>query len=180
MNERSAARSRAALWLRLAETALLGVGISLLVQAFTATVETRTYQTRQERALVERARDPHVAISDADPLVLGRIDIPRVGVSAIVRDGDDAKTLALAVGPERRYVYRVDWIRVVRPEDTGVLRPTGNPSLTLVTCFPFYYVGAAPKRYVVRASRVEDWGLPGTETVARKEVASSVATAALR
>jgi sortase A len=39
----------------------------------------------------------------------------------------------------------------VEPEEVQVLDPTSTPVLTLVTCYPFYYVGNAPKRYVVRA-----------------------------
>ena len=47
--------------------------------------------------------------------------------------------------------YTVSQIRIVVPEDTSVLNPTGAPTLTLVTCFPFYFVGHAPKRYIVTA-----------------------------
>lgn len=54
-------------------------------------------------------------------------------------------------GAERASAYRIEWIRIVRPEDTWVLAPTAEPSLTLVTCHPFYFVGHAPERYVVRA-----------------------------
>lgn len=49
--------------------------------------------------------------------------------------------------------YIVDQIIVVDPSDTSVLRARGHPSLTLVTCYPFYFVGSAPNRYVVEASR---------------------------
>ena len=48
--------------------------------------------------------------------------------------------------------YAVTEIRIVAPEDTYVLDRTPGPTLTLVTCFPFYFVGNAPKRYVVTAS----------------------------
>ena len=47
--------------------------------------------------------------------------------------------------------YTVTQIRIVTPEDTSVLNPTAVPTLTLVTCFPFYFVGNAPKRYIVTA-----------------------------
>jgi sortase A len=47
--------------------------------------------------------------------------------------------------------YAVSQIRIVAPEDTSVLNPTAVPALTLVTCFPFYFVGHAPKRYIVTA-----------------------------
>lgn len=45
--------------------------------------------------------------------------------------------------------YAVSQIQIVAPEDTSVLNPTAVPTLTLVTCFPFYFVGHAPKRYIV-------------------------------
>ncbi|HTQ78749.1 MAG TPA: class D sortase [Thermoanaerobaculia bacterium] len=49
------------------------------------------------------------------------------------------------------YQYTVDTTRIVAPEEVQVLEPTGQPTLTLVTCYPFYYVGAAPKRFIVQA-----------------------------
>jgi len=49
-------------------------------------------------------------------------------------------------------VYVVEKTWVVEPEDLSVLEPTSGASITLVTCFPFYYVGAAPRRFIVRAS----------------------------
>jgi sortase A len=48
--------------------------------------------------------------------------------------------------------YRVERSWIVDPEDVSVLDPTPNRSLTLVTCYPFYFVGSAPKRYIVRAA----------------------------
>jgi sortase A len=48
--------------------------------------------------------------------------------------------------------YTVDRIQIVRPQQVEVLRPRPVPSLTLVTCYPFYYVGSAPERYIVTAS----------------------------
>ena len=53
------------------------------------------------------------------------------------------------------YRYRVDRTFVVKPEDVYVLDPTAQPTLTLVTCYPFTFIGQAPKRYIVRASLVE-------------------------
>ena len=47
--------------------------------------------------------------------------------------------------------YRVESLSVVNPEDVSVLDPTPDRSLTLITCYPFYFVGPAPKRYIVRA-----------------------------
>ena len=48
--------------------------------------------------------------------------------------------------------YAVSQVQIVTPADTYVLNPVPKPTLTLVTCFPFYYVGSAPKRYVVTAA----------------------------
>jgi sortase A len=48
--------------------------------------------------------------------------------------------------------YVIDQIEIVGPSDVSVLAPRTSPSLTLVTCYPFYYIGSAPKRYVVEAS----------------------------
>jgi sortase A len=65
-----------------------------------------------------------------------------------VRMGDQ---IELAV-PQQRYVYTVDNITIVRPDDVDVLRARSRPSLTLVTCYPFYLLGAASQRYIVQAS----------------------------
>jgi sortase A len=51
------------------------------------------------------------------------------------------------------FSYRVDWTRIVTPEETAVLDDTDSPALTLVTCYPFSYVGSAPNRFIVRAMR---------------------------
>jgi sortase A len=52
------------------------------------------------------------------------------------------------------YRYVVDTVRIVNPDDVAVLDDTGSPRLTLVTCYPFYLVGPAPRRYIVQASLV--------------------------
>ena len=51
--------------------------------------------------------------------------------------------------------YRVQEIQIVNPTDVQVLAPTPEPTLTLVSCYPFYFVGTAPKRYIVRAVSME-------------------------
>src|SRR5262245_39129368 len=56
------------------------------------------------------------------------------------------------VGPAGSDRYMVSEIRIVTPDDVSVLRPTAVPTVTLVTCFPFYFVGHAPKRYIVIAT----------------------------
>ena len=122
---------------------------------------------------------------------IGRLEIPRIGLSVVVLEGSDSDTLRLGVGRLQNsslpgepgnvvlaghrdtffralrtirqgdqiavrteygtFPYKVDWTRVVNPTDVEVLQPTPQPSLTLVTCYPFYYVGAAPQRFIVRA-----------------------------
>ena len=52
------------------------------------------------------------------------------------------------------YHYRVDSTTVVMPEETEVLKGDGADTLTLVTCYPFNFVGSAPKRFIVRARRI--------------------------
>jgi len=47
--------------------------------------------------------------------------------------------------------YRVSEIRIVDPSEVSVLAPADDAMLTLVTCYPFYFVGHAPQRYIVRA-----------------------------
>ena len=56
---------------------------------------------------------------------------------------------------EATEVYRVERTFVVNPEDVSVLDPTSVSALTLVTCYPFYFHGSAPQRFIVRAVRVE-------------------------
>jgi len=55
--------------------------------------------------------------------------------------------------------YRVERTWIVGPDDVSVLDPTPAPSVTLVTCYPFYFVGPAPQRFIVRAVRTDVTGL---------------------
>jgi len=55
--------------------------------------------------------------------------------------------------PGRTDHYVINEVQIVSPENVSVLDATPVPTLTLVTCFPFYYVGSAPQRYVVTASK---------------------------
>jgi len=57
--------------------------------------------------------------------------------------------------PERNFEYRVESIKIVGPRDVVVLKSLTGHNLTLLTCFPIYYVGPAPKRLVVRAREIE-------------------------
>ncbi|MGB5173365.1 MAG: class D sortase [Thermoanaerobaculia bacterium] len=52
-------------------------------------------------------------------------------------------------------IYRIDKITIVTPQDVHVLEHQAVPTLTLVTCYPFYFVGKAPKRYIVSATMIE-------------------------
>jgi len=128
----------------------------------------------------------------ANGTMLGRLEIPRLGVSAIVRAGSDARTLRLAIGHiggtalpgevgnvglaahrdtffrrlgeikahdlvrlvtrDGTFTYHVQGTRVVEPRDTWVIGPTTESVLTLITCYPFRYVGSAPQRFIVRAA----------------------------
>ena len=60
------------------------------------------------------------------------------------------------------FVYEVDSSFVVRPDRGDLLRPTGQAMLTLVTCYPFHWIGPAPKRFIVQAHAVQDHSDPLT------------------
>jgi sortase A len=67
---------------------------------------------------------------------------------------------------ERTETYIIDRITIVDPNDVSVLKPSPHASLTLITCYPFYFVGSAPKRYIVQASVADSApsNLPGLAT----------------
>jgi sortase A len=67
-----------------------------------------------------------------------------------IRVGDD---LTLTTRAEVLH-YRVSATHIVEPSDTSVLASSERPTLTLVTCYPFQYIGHAPKRFIVQASLV--------------------------
>jgi len=80
-----------------------------------------------------------------------------IGIAAH-RDGFFRKLKDVELGMDlfiehggRTLRYHVTEISVVTPEESGVLAPTATPSVTLVTCYPFYFVGSAPQRFIVRA-----------------------------
>jgi sortase A len=183
--------------LRWLERLLLVVGLVLIGYYVYVSVETYLYQTMENReldAILSSAPPPSKMRARPQPAqgsLLGRIEIPRLGVSAVIRAGSDARTLQLAVGhipgtavpgdsgniglaghrdtffrrlkdiraddeirivtPEGTYRFRVEDTRVVSPKDTWVLNPTPTTALTLVTCYPFTYIGSAPDRFIVRA-----------------------------
>ncbi len=138
--------------------------------------------------------------------MLGRVEIGRLNISAMVREGVDAQTLSTAVGhipstampghagnfalaahrdtlfrPLRNikqndlitfrsltqtFTYKVENTRIVKPTDVGVLRSDGHDSLTLITCYPFYYIGSAPERFIVQARLVSATPVESNETLA--------------
>jgi sortase A len=137
--------------------------------------------------------EPRAAALEPRALV-GRIELPRVKLSALAREGVDTRTLrgsaghvpgsalpgesgnaAFAAhrdtffGPLRdvrrgdeivvttaqgEFRYVVSGTRVVDPSDVSVLRASSEPTLTLVTCYPFDYIGSAPRRFIVTARLV--------------------------
>jgi LPXTG-site transpeptidase (sortase) family protein len=60
----------------------------------------------------------------------------------------------------RTFTYEVTGRKIVMPEDISVIKPTNNPQLTLITCYPTYYIGPAPKRLVVFSKLVDSDGQP--------------------
>jgi sortase A len=77
----------------------------------------------------------------------------RDGFFRVLKDVGVGDIIELETG-NGTYQYRVSQVLIVDPIDVSVLQPRGVPSLTLVTCYPFYFVGGAPKRYIVEASIV--------------------------
>jgi sortase A len=67
--------------------------------------------------------------------------------------------------------YRIDEFSVVDPANTSVLAATRGKTLTLITCFPFHYIGPAPRRFIVRATQISE----GPSRNARKSAASRAA-----
>ena len=82
-----------------------------------------------------------------------------------IRRGDEI----VLTSPRGQYRYQVEWLRLFRPDDIEVIDAGHGPAVTLITCFPFEYVGSAPLLYIVRA-------LPDDETRQRLSPMSSNAT----
>ncbi len=179
---------------------LLLAGIAALGYAGYSVLDMYRYQRveisklEEARATVEPSPAKAVRVPVALGGVIGEIEVPRLGMKAIVVQGDSGKLLRRSVGhlpetalpgeagnvalaghrdglfrplrnvrpgdtillrtPDREFQYQVEWTAVVPPNATQVIQPTSEPALTLVTCFPFYYVGAAPDRFIVRARKV--------------------------
>jgi sortase A len=107
-----------------------------------------------------------------DDLTLNRgvgriVETARIGASGNTgiaghRDGFFRALKDIAVGdalelvtPDKTVHYAVAQIEIVPPENVGVLEDRGAPALTLVTCFPFYFVGDAPQRFIVHAKSLD-------------------------
>jgi len=73
-----------------------------------------------------------------------------------IRRGDEI----VLTSPKGKFRYNVEWARLFEQGDIEVLDKSHGPAVTLITCFPFEYIGAAPLRYIIRA-------LPDAETRAR-------------
>jgi sortase A len=85
-----------------------------------------------------------------------------IGIAAH-RDGFFRKLKDVELGMDiyieqggRTLRYHITEISIVTPEESAVLAPTERPSVTLVTCYPFYFVGSAPKRFIVRGELDEN------------------------
>jgi sortase A len=170
---------------------LLTAGLLALGYAAYVVADAKAYQAIEQRRF-ERSR---VGAAAAPALVdggaIGEIQIPRLGLTAIVVQGDSSAILQRAVGhladtalpgesgnvvlvghrdtffrPLKRvhagdaitlktrdgdFEYRVESTAVVPPSDVQVLQSTGGRTLTLITCYPFSYLGSAPDRFIVRA-----------------------------
>ncbi len=74
----------------------------------------------------------------------------RDGFFRVLKDLKEGDALVLDT-PVATEQYRVEWIRITTPDDVSVIDPTPGPVVTLVGCYPFYHVGAAPQRFIVRA-----------------------------
>lgn len=96
-------------------------------------------------------------LSDTSPLEgTGNIAVSahRDGSFRILKDVRVGDPLVLSVGGQHR-LFVVKRQTIVNPDETHVLEPTDVTTLTLVTCYPFYFIGDAPKRYIVQAELAE-------------------------
>jgi sortase A len=78
----------------------------------------------------------------------------RDGFFRVLKDVVPGDTIELEM-PEGAVTYHVERAWIVEPDDVSVLDPTPTRAITLVTCYPFYYIGSAPQRYIIRAVRDE-------------------------
>jgi sortase A len=187
----------ALLVVRATRYALLVTGLSLLAWCAFLVIDSWQFQQVENARLDEQLAAPTSQNNAAPPRrianLVGRIEIARLGLSAIIVEGTTAADLHHAVGhipgtalpgqpgniglsghrdtfffPLRnirqddeiqltttrgKFRYRVTSTTIVKPADTGILEDTDSEILTLVTCYPFQFIGSAPERYIVRAER---------------------------
>lgn len=95
-------------------------------------------------------------IGTAKPGEAGNMAIAghRDGFFRCLKDIQIGDRMELTVRGQKN-TYTVDMIRIVNPEDVSVLQSRDRPALTLVTCYPFYFIGSAPQRFIVHASLSE-------------------------
>jgi sortase A len=208
---------------------LLAIGVLLLGYAAYVVIDAKAYQAieqrRFDRARADAAATPVVVVPGAPATpapaptagsTIGEIQIQRLGLTAMIVQGESARIFRRAVGhlagtalpgesgnvvlaghrdtffrplkdvrpgdaitvkTERGdFEYVVETTAVVSPAAVDVLEPTGEHALTLITCFPFYYVGAAPDRFVVRAYETQGRSLA---TSSGPAVVSSSASASV-
>jgi sortase A len=86
------------------------------------------------------------------PGTVGNVGIAahRDGFFRVLKDIKEGDALVLDT-PVATEQYRVEWIKITTPDDVSVIDPTPGRAVTLVGCYPFYHVGAAPQRFIVRA-----------------------------
>ena len=199
------------------ECGLVIVGATCLLWVGTTSLSAIVYQVEHSGSLERRddsflrAESDRAAHGVETPVEasdsIGRLEIPRIGLSVLVAEGDDDNTLKVAVGhlpdtplpwqegntalaghrdtffrPLRRiqtgdeirfatrhgtFRYRVMRHTVVEPDELWVLNASPAAALTLITCYPFDYVGPAPRRFVVHAERMANAG-DGPHTTATK------------
>ena len=86
------------------------------------------------------------------PGTVGNVGIAahRDGFFRLLKDIKEGDALVLDT-PVATEQYRVEWIKITTPDDVSVIDPTPERAVTLVGCYPFYYKGSAPQRFIVRA-----------------------------
>lgn len=177
---------------RLIGLILVAVGLAVALLTGTAMFFPQSLHPDYGSTLPHTAPDAPARESLKAGTPIGTIDIPRLGLTSIVLEGDQAATLLLGVGhlsdtplpwssgnsvlaahrdtffrnlgrirpndvirfrtADAELEYRVADTKIVEPTDLEVLAPTRSSTLTLITCYPFRYIGPAPKRFVVRAT----------------------------
>jgi sortase A len=158
------------------EWSLLGIAVGCLGFYAYESVEARRFQAEQTAAFERAARTEAAPVRIRAGGLVGMLDVPRLKLSTPVIEGDDDGTLKRAVGHRDglfrplknvkvgdeirfrttgdEFVYRVTGTSIVMPDDLSVLAPQSGATLTLITCYPFSYVGPAPKRFIVHAERL--------------------------